>query len=132
MIEKRPPERLVVLCATLAEATRVGEAEWRPEGEDTYVWERQEGSVAIGSRDRDAQPPYEVAVFNDARQQVDTLSSTLLDDDQPAPWNDVLAHLYLVARRSALRADEIIDALIQAIPVRTASGDPGLTTMREG
>ena len=116
-----PPERLIVLCARLADATRAGEAKWRTDGEDTYVWERDEGTVAIGARDRDGQPPYEVTVFNNAREKVDELASALVENDEPAPWNAPLADLYRVARRSALHADEIIDALIAALLPSRAS-----------
>ena len=122
-----PWSRVIVLCERLAEATLAGDAEWRAEGEDTYVWERQQGVVAIATRDRDGQPPYEVSIFNGAREKVEELASALVDDDQPAPWNGPLAGLYRVARRSALHADEIVDALIAALPPRAAvtSGEPG-------
>jgi hypothetical protein len=119
-----PPDRLIVLCTRLVEATRAGEAEWRAEGEDTYVWERPEGIVAIGTRDRDGQPPHDLSIFNGAREKVEELASALVEDDQPAPWNAPLADLYLVARRSALHADEIIDELIAALP-RQANAPTG-------
>ena len=110
-----PSDRLIELCTRLADATRAGSIEWRREGEDEYVWERPEGAVAIAARDRDGQPPYELAIFNGSHEQVDELESALVDDDQPAPWNGPLAELYRVARRSALRADDIIEALFAAI-----------------
>ncbi len=120
MAATEPPFRLIDLCERLAEATRAGNAEWRVEGEDTYVWERPEGSVAIGARDRDGLPPYDLSVFNPARELLEELSSALIDEDQPAPWNEPLAELYRAARRSALGADQIIQTLIAALP---ASGE---------
>ena len=114
-----PPDRLLVLCTRLAEATRAGDAEWRRDGEDVFVWEAPEGAVAIGARDRDGQPPYELSVFNVTQEQVEALESALVGDDQPAAWNGPLAELYRVARRSALRADDIIDALVAALPARS-------------
>ena len=108
-------DRLIVICKRLTEATISGDAEWRGEGEDWFLWEHPEGAVAIGARDRDGQPPYELGIMNAAGQRVEQLLSALVGDDQPAPWNEHLAELYRVARRSALHADQIIDALIAAL-----------------
>ena len=108
--------RLISLCERLSDATLAGGAKWRGEGEDHYIWERPEGSVAVEARDRDGQPPYQLIVLNGNQEKVEELSSALVDDDEPAPWNQPLAELYRVARRSALNADEIIDALMAALP----------------
>jgi hypothetical protein len=108
--------RLIVLCERLSEATLAGHAEWRGEGEDHYIWERPEGAVAVDARDRDGEPPYQLTVLNPNQEKVEELTSALVDDDQPAAWNDPLAELYRVARRSALHADDIIEALIEALP----------------
>ena len=108
--------RLIALCERLSAATLAGDAKWRGEGEDHYIWERPEGAVAVDARDRDGQPPYQLTVLNSNQEKVEDLTSALVDDDQPAPWNEPLAELYRVARRSALRADEIIDALMEALP----------------
>ena len=121
MAAVEPFDRVIVLCERLAEATRLGDVEWETEGEDTYVWGHDEGVVAIGTRDRDGQPPHALSIFNGEREKVEELGSALVDDDQPAPWNVPLADLYRVARRSALHADEIIDALIAALPARAAA-----------
>ena len=108
---------LISLCERLSEATLAGGAKWRGEGEDHYIWERPEGAVAVEARDRDGQPPYQLIVLNGSQEKVEELSSSaLVDDDEPAPWNQPLAEFYRVARRSALNADEIIDALMAALP----------------
>jgi hypothetical protein len=108
--------RVIVLCERLADATRAGRAKWRDEGEDTFLWDGEQGSVSVQSRDKDGEPPYEFVVFNANGVKVDQLTSQLLENDQPAEWNVPLAALYRAARRSALNADEVIDALIQALP----------------
>ena len=110
--------QLIELCERLADATATREVEWRREGEDEYIWERKEGRIAIGARDRDGQPPYELTVFNGDGAKVEELASALVDDDRPAEWNDALAELYRVARSNALGADEIIAALMHALPTR--------------
>lgn len=115
-------DRLIVLCERLAESTRAGAAEWDDEGNDRYLWRHAEGSVRVGARDGDGEPPYELTISNDREVRVEELESALLDDDVPAPWNEPLADLYRAARRSALKADELIDALIAALPRETGSG----------
>jgi hypothetical protein len=110
--------RTVVLCEELAAATLARDTEWRSDSDDTYRWEHKKGSVWIGSRDKDGQPPYQLTVSNSDGVRVEELSSTLLDNDLPAPWNEALAELYRAARRSALHADDVIEALIDALPSR--------------
>ncbi len=111
---------LTMLGDRLAAATTAGAARWEVREPDVYAWTTAGGAVTVASRDRDAEPPYELVVFNPAGERVDELASELVGDE-PAPWNDTLAELYRAARRSGLRADDIIDALIQALP----SGDGG-------
>jgi hypothetical protein len=118
-------ERLTMLVRRLAEATASGAAEWESREPDVYSWSSGAGVVSIGSRDRDGEPPYELVVYNSTDEPVDELASELLDDDQPAPWNDALVELYRLARRSALRADDVIEALIAALPTTgNASAEP--------
>ena len=114
--------RLIVLCERLAASTRAGAAEWDDEGNDTYLWRLAEGAVRVGARDGDGEPPYELTISNDREVRVEELESALLGDDVPAPWNEPLADLYRTARRSALKADELIDALIAALPGDTGGG----------
>jgi hypothetical protein len=109
-------QRLTELADRLASATTARTAQWQLDGDDVFVWTAAEGSVTVGSRDRDREPPYELTVYNSARERVDELTSELLADDRPAPWNESLVELYRAARRSALRADEVIDALIESLP----------------
>jgi hypothetical protein len=85
---------------------------------DTFHWRRPEGSVEITSRDHDGVAPFELTVYNADDAKVEELASELVGQDEPAAWNDALAGLYRDARRSALRGDEIIDALISALPSR--------------
>lgn len=108
---------MVVLCERLAHATRTGDANWRIDADDRFIWERpQQASISMGSRDKDGEPPYQLVLFNANGDKVEELTSQLVGDDEPAVWNEPLAALYRAARRSALGADELIDELIAALP----------------
>jgi hypothetical protein len=124
----RENDRIVVLCEQLAAVTAQRRVRWELAGEDTFSWTRPEGSVEIQSRDRDGAPPFEVTVFNPKGDRVEELISELVGEDEPAAWNDVLAELYRTARASALRADEIIDALITALPTTETLRHPASET----
>jgi hypothetical protein len=113
-------QRLDVLARRLAAATAARHAQWRFEGDEVFMWGTDEGSVKVASRDRDGEPPYELTIYNPDGEKVDELSSELLAGDEPAPWNEALVELYRVARRSAMRADEIVDALMDALPTDDA------------
>jgi hypothetical protein len=121
-------QHLALLAHRLAAATSARHAQWRFEGDEVFTWGTDQGSVKVASRDRDGEPPYELTVYNPANEKVDELASELLADDQPAPWNEALVELYRVARRSALGADEIVDALMGALP--TEEAQPGTDRMR--
>ena len=123
MTDAPEKQRLMTLARLLAAATASREADWQAREPDVYMWESSAGSVSVASRDRDGEPPFELAVYNPAQERVDELGSALLDDDQPAPWNDALATLYRAARRSALRADDIVEALIVALPAASQDGE---------
>jgi hypothetical protein len=112
---------IAVLCERLLDATRAGYVEWRREDEDVFVWQAEQAGVSIGSRDKDGEPPYQLVVVNGDGEKLEELTSELVEDDQPARWNEPLAGLYRSARRKALGADEIIEALIQTLPTRRAA-----------
>jgi hypothetical protein len=116
-------QRLTNLARRLAAATSAREAKWGIGDDGVYIWTAKEGAVTIVSRDRDDEPPYELAVFTPNSERVDELTSALLDNDRPAPWNEALVELYRAARRSALRADDIIDALVAGLPSGDSDGD---------
>jgi hypothetical protein len=118
--------RLIALCERLAKATLAGATEWRDEKDDHFTWTSAEGRVSVGARDRDGLPPYELAIFNPAGAKVEEIASELSEEDSPAVWNLPVAELYRVARRNALHADEIIDALMDALPItpEARSGKP--------
>jgi hypothetical protein len=116
----RETERVTALARRLTDATNDREVKWQKSAADRYRWTSAAGSVSVASSDGDRQPPYELIVSNADGEEVDKLVSALVSDDQPAPWNDGLADLYRAARRSALGADELIDALMAQLPPERA------------
>jgi hypothetical protein len=118
-------QHLTTLIRRLATATAARSAKWQVRGADVYSWSSAEGSINVGSRDGDGAPPYQLVVYNRRGEPVDELTSELVRDEQPAPWNDDLHELYRSARRSAMGADDVIEALIAALPTgqETPVGD---------
>jgi hypothetical protein len=114
---KPDTNQLTQLADRLLDGTRIKSVQWRVAELEAYTWGTTDGSVTIASRDRDGEPPYELAIFNSENVKVDTLKSELLPGDVPAPWNGQLAELYAAARRDALRADDLIEALMGAVRV---------------
>ena len=108
--------RLVELCERLAIATVAGELEWTPQGETSFVCERLSVTFRVRSRDRNGEPPYELALFNSDRMKVEQLLSEWSYNKQPAFWNDDLAVLYAIARRQALGVTHLLDDLLAELP----------------
>jgi len=115
-MEPNPYARLIELCQRLTAASLSGEAEWRAEDDTAFLCTRRSGAVAIRSRDRDGEPPYELAVHDPEGRKVETLLSEWTLDEQPADWNAALADLYRAARRRALGVDRILDDLFAELP----------------
>jgi hypothetical protein len=121
--EPNPYSRLVELCDRLTTATMLKQLEWTAEHETAFFCARKSGSIAIRSRDRDGEPPYELAIYNPNGNQVESLLSEWLPDDEPAFWNKALTDLYRAARRQALGVDLILDDLFAELPSAPAADE---------
>jgi hypothetical protein len=111
-----PSERLIELTRRLKAATDAGQLEWAAVEDTTFLWTASHGAVGVRSRDGDGEEPYELDVFGAERQKVETLTSEWTADEQPAPWNEAVAHLYRAARRQALGVDRILEDLLRELP----------------
>ena len=49
-------DRVVVLAERLAAASAANQVDWQLDGDDSFLWKREEGKVSIGSRDDDGEP----------------------------------------------------------------------------
>ncbi|MGH2995900.1 MAG: hypothetical protein ACRDON_08805 [Gaiellaceae bacterium] len=115
-MESNPYTRLVELCERLAAATNGGGVDWEVEEETAYLCKRQSGAVAIRSRDRDGEPPYELVIYNPKGEKVESLLSEWSAEQEPAFWNQPMVDLYRTARRKALGVDKILDDLFAELP----------------
>ena len=106
---------LVELARRLASATIADNTKWSAEPDDTFRYAGARGLVAVRSRDKDGEQPYELLVYNEAGERVEHLASQWDDEDRPAEWNQPLADLYYVARRKALGAEKVVDALLSEL-----------------
>lgn len=120
-MEPNPYTRLVELCDRLTAATMLKQLEWTAEHETAFLCTRKSGTIAIRSRDRDGEPPYEVAIYNPNGNQVEGLLSEWSANDEPAFWNKALTDLYRAARRQALGVDRILDDLFAELPSARAA-----------
>jgi hypothetical protein len=121
-VQPNPYTRLVELCERLVAATTVGKAEWEQEEETAFRWRRPGGTVAVRSRDRDGEPPYELVIFGPKGEKVESMLSEWTAEEEPAFWNQALVDLYRAARRRALGVDMILDDLFAELPpARTQS-----------
>jgi hypothetical protein len=115
-METNPYTRLVELCERLAAATTNGGVDWEVEEETAYLCKRRSGSVAIRSRDRDGEAPYELVIYSPKGEKVESLLSEWSAEEEPAFWNQAMADLYRTARRKALGVDKILDDLFAELP----------------
>src|SRR4051812_32387370 len=112
---------LVDLLRELIDRTRAGKINWVPaSGTDGFQFVGSRASVLIRARDEDAAPPYVLELFS-GTEFVDLLTSDWDEPEDfngeriPRPWNSDLFRLFLLARRSALRIDELVASLISDI-----------------
>lgn len=107
-----PQARLIELCQQLAAATGQGRVEWAAEEDTAFVTTFSAAALAIKSRDRDGDAPYELDISTPEGTKVETLVSEWTEREEPADWNMALYELYRAARRQALGVDRILDALL--------------------
>jgi hypothetical protein len=115
-MEPNPYTRLVELCERLAAATTLGGIDWEVEEETAFLCKRRSGTVAVRSRDRDGEPPYELVIYSPKGEKAESLLSEWSAEQEPAFWNQPLTDLYRTARRKALGVDKILDELFAELP----------------
>lgn len=120
-------EQLVELAKALLDRTRSGTAKWRGDSTLTsFSVVTRKGSVVIGPRDDDGQPPYNLSVLNAEGQAIQWLASEwwpvdvranplALSPTEPAPWNEVLEDLYRLARASAVDLEGVIGGILEEV-----------------
>lgn len=99
----------------------MGRINWEGGSEDaSFQLSTASYSVAIRCRDADARPPYLLEVYDGQGRVVDSLISgsrtDVYDDTVDQPWNDLLEHLWVVARRNASNVDAVIGQILSELP----------------
>jgi hypothetical protein len=113
--------RLSMLVEGLLAQTREGTRSWS-ETEEDFVFEcdTPRAAVRIESLDRDDGAPFRIVVLNSSGREVESLSSSARGLD---PLDaDGFAELYLLAKRSALGTDELIDDLFEELGIGAPEG----------
>jgi len=126
MSDEKAFERALALLHTLHSRTREGKVNWQ-ETDDTRTFQTESGDFDLRIRllpDRDYpdQPDYALEVFRrDSGRKIDTISNVTLrpvmDQKTPDGLNPyaVLEQLYEMARRKALRVDDVLDSILQTL-----------------
>jgi hypothetical protein len=127
----RPTNDTVRLADSLLERTRAGRVPWQPaEQGEGFEFVGSIAVVVIRSKDGDGQYPYVLDLYDQNGHLVDTLV-TGYDPaefgDEPRPWNETLEELYLAARRTGFRIEELAGSILEDLespdyPATSADG----------
>jgi hypothetical protein len=103
---------LVVLVRRLVELSRSGRVRWQlaeDDRDDSFTYVGPSGAVTVYARDRDGRDPYVLTIRDADGRLVERV-----DHRWEPPGGDADLHeLYRIARRQALRADAVIEALLR-------------------
>lgn len=126
MSDDKAFERALALLHALHSRTRDGKVDWQETG-DGRVFQTESGEFdlkirLVPDRDYPDQPDYALEVFKrSSGQKIDTISNVTLrpvmDRKTPEGLNPytVLEQLFEMARRKALRVDDVLDTILQTI-----------------
>jgi hypothetical protein len=119
MMKEQDNGRLLNLVTALVGRTQEGTIEWQELDEDfVYQCDTPRAIIRIESIDRDDSGPYRVVIMNSAGREIESLSSSTLGLD-PVVHED-FGTLYRLAKRQALRTDELIDDLFEDLGIPKA------------
>ncbi len=105
-------DRLLNLVKRLNLASKRNSIEWsETDREVAYISILADAQILVASVDDDGVPPYVVEIISDDGTVVDSVRS----DVSPA-FSSEISELYERARRSATKADAILDKLLEALP----------------
>ncbi|NQD80918.1 hypothetical protein HP436_12100 [Pseudomonas sp. CrR14] len=103
--------KLYELILKLYEKTSVGEVIWEPTArEDRYITVSGGFSIVIIQEGVD----YRLVIFDDLDREVENCTDVDLRNTGGTPFKHMQA-LFLSAKRSALRADNIIDEILNSL-----------------
>lgn len=104
-------QRMYSLLTRLIARTEAGSVQWERGGrEESYIYSLPDASVVIETKDRDDSHPYRFRVVNDMGDTVDEITVSPFEAS-----SSEAEELYRLAKRSALRVDETLDALLSRL-----------------
>jgi hypothetical protein len=105
------------LVQTLMVKSKAGELAWKPRSnENSFVVSLSKGGVIISKDIEDYETVYTISVVNSNGVTVDTFTDVDLTVEEALPvWNDRLAALFEMARRTALKSDEVLDGVLKEL-----------------
>lgn len=105
-------DRLLDLVNRLNFATKKNSIEWgETDREMAYISVLADAQLLVASVDDDGASPYVLEIINDDGTVVDSIRS-----DRSRAFSSAISELYERARRSATKADAILDKLLEALP----------------
>jgi hypothetical protein len=113
MSEDPIDDRLAALVTRLDELTGSGRIHWEladDTRDDSFTYATPTGAVELFSRDRDGRDPYVVVVRDTDGRLVERV-----EVGKDADLFELVTRLYRLARRQALRADAVIEALLSSL-----------------
>jgi hypothetical protein len=103
---------------------------WEPFSDgDGFAFVGTKAAVVIRSRDADGNSPYVLELFDESDGLREQLQSGYEFDasgnyEMPHEWNETLARLYHLARRAALRLDELSTSILEDIDAGRSGDRP--------
>jgi hypothetical protein len=109
------------LVEALIAESKNGSLEWEPmSGQRSFTVPLRKGSVAIRHCSYEEEDWYEISILNDQGVEVETLTNSKLDEDEgwTRKWYEILQQLFDLARRKALKSDEVLSDILEELKER--------------
>lgn len=111
--------KLIALAERLLRLTERRKISWTQATDDAYQYSASSSTVIIGNVDHDGRHPYFFDLYDAQGTVVDTFRthfhSSATTDAEPST-NLTIEALYVMARRSALNVDSVLDSLLADLP----------------
>jgi hypothetical protein len=120
MTTDRTAKPLTNLARQLISSTDRRVINWEVAGEEaSFSCKLTAGTATIESVDKDGREPFKFSLTTPSGELVDYIETEWYGEEdgdaEPASWNSLLTDLFEAARRSALKIDGLVDAMVQEL-----------------